>query len=258
MKKNLAIALAFAGALLATPNVNAEIFARPEFNSGKTIWIVRAGVNFNSSVGEWKEETKEGWEDAYKIPLKDSGFPSSTSFDVSIAFNKSIKHSPVYWGMELGVSTRGYKTKAEWQSGSISSWGDYIGRRIKEEQTLTAYNVLLTPIMFGYKYNLLQNVTIDAHLGGFVSYDFAGKLKTYNYDYQISANKPRVKENTTKTNIGDLNKYSRFDAGLNLGIGVWYGHFNIDFTWQRGFINMYDIDLSNQSQALKLRVGYAF
>ncbi len=259
MKKKLAVALAFAGTLLMTPNADAEIFSRPEFNSGKTIWIVRAGVSFNSVVGDWKDDTKENWEDAYSIPLTDSGFPSSIGFDVSVAFNKAIKQSPIYWGMEFGISTRGYKANAEWFRGQVSShFGDYIGHRIRQEQTLTAYDVQLTPIMVGYKYNLLSNITIDAHLGGFVSCDFAGKLKNYDYDYQISSNKPRVKESTSKVDLGDLDGYSRLDAGLNLGIGVWYGHFNIDLTWQRGFLNMYDIDSSNQSQSLKLRVGYAF
>lgn len=252
------MAFAFVGTLFGSLSANAQIFTRPEFNSGKTIWIARAGVNFNSTVGEWKNETKDNWENSHKIPLTDYSFPSNTSFDVSLAFNKSIKHSPIYWGMELGVSTRGYKTKVEWETGFVSSFGDYLGHTIREEQTLTAYNVQLTPIMFGYKYNVIQNITIDAHLGGFVSYDFTGELKTYKYDFQTSAGKDRVKENTETADIGDLEKYSRFDAGLNLGIGVWYGHFNIDFIWQRGFVNMFDIDFSNQSQSLKLRVGYAF
>lgn len=238
---------------------NAEVLERPDFNGGKTVWIVRAGVNFNSAVGDWKNDMKDAWENSHSIPLVDNGFPSNTSFDVSAAFNKSFKNIPMYWGMELGISTRGYGTKAEWYKGTVSShFGDFIGHRIKQEETLTAYNVNFTPIMVGYKYNLLSAMTLDVHLGGFVSYDFAGEYEVYNYDYQISSNKPRVQESTNKVDIGDLDKYSCFDAGINLGIGFWYGHFNIDFTWQRGFVNMYDVDSSYNSQSLKLRLGYAF
>lgn len=258
MKKLLLMALAITGTVFMIPSATAQIFERPDFNSGKTIWIVRAGANFNSSVGKWKDDAKENWENYSKLPLVKGDFPSNTSFDVSVAFNKSIKKSPIYWGMELGVSTRGYKANAEWKTGNVSSWGDYIGHIIKEEETLTAYNVDLTPVMFGYKYNLLSNMTIDAHLGGFVSFGFAGSRKLYNYDWQTSSGKDREKENTTKVDLGDLDGYRRVDAGLNLGVGFWYGHFNIDFTWQRGFINMYDIDTSIKSQSLKLRVGYAF
>lgn len=237
---------------------NAVVFERPNF-SEKTVWIIRAGANFNSATGDWKDMVKEGWKDSHKIDQKDGSFPSNTSFDVSVAFNKSINKHPLYWGMELGLSTRGYKTTAEWESGHTSStWGDYIGHRIKQDQSLTAYLVNFTPIMFGYKYDLLSNMTLDAHIGGFVSYDFAGNLKDYNYDWQTSSGKDRVKESTTKTKLGDLSEYRRLDAGLNVGIGFWYGHFNLDFSWQKGFINMFNMDASIKTQSLKLRLGYAF
>lgn len=94
--------------------------------------------------------------------------------------------------------------------------------------------------------------------GGFVSVDFAGQQKVETYDRQVSSGQVREKENSDKTDIGDLDEYRRFDAGINLGVGFWYGHFNIDFTWQRGFVNMFDMDPSMQTQSLKLRLGYAF
>lgn len=239
-------------------DVNAQVFNRPDFETN-TVWIVRAGVGFNKCVGDWKDQVKEGWESAHRIDQQKGDFPSNASFDVSVAFNKSIKQLPIYWGMEMGISSRGYKTDAEWYSGHVSStWGDFIGHRIKETESLTAYNVYLTPIMFGYKYNLLSNITLDAHIGGFVSYDFTGKRKLYIYDWSTSSGRDKVTEKESSTNINDLKSYRNFDAGLNLGLGFWYGHFNIDFSYQRGFIDMFDASYSMQAQSLKLRLGYAF
>ncbi len=241
-------------------NTDAQVFERPDFKGDKMTWIVRAGANFNSATGDWKDKMLSDWKDSHNIDFKDGTFPSNTSFDVSIAFNKSIKQLPsLYWGMEMGVSTRGYKANAEWESGHISStWGDYIGHRIEESQTLMAYNAYFTPVMFGYKYELLSNMTLDAHIGAFASYDFAGNSKRDTYDWQTSSGKDRVKESSSKTSLEDLKDYSRFDAGMNIGIGVWFGHFNLDFSWQRGFVNMFDSDYSIKSQSLKLRLGYAF
>lgn len=247
-----------ANVTVCSMSANAGVLDRPDFNSGKTCWIVRAGAGFNSASGDWKGSMQKSWENSHKIDMTKSSFPSPTGFDVSIAFNKSIKQMPVYWGMELGIANRGYKAEAEWHSGKFSSFGDYIGHHIKQNQSLTAYDIYLTPIMFGYKYELLSNMTIDAHLGGFASVDFAGELKNYEYDWQTSSGHDREKESTHKTNISDISSYRRFDAGLNIGVGFWYGHFNIDFTWQRGFVNVFDFDATMHSQSLKLRLGYAF
>lgn len=112
--------------------------------------------------------------------------------------------------------------------------------------------------MIGYKYEFLDRMALDVHAGGFVSYDFAGEMKIYNYDWQTSGGKDRIKENTNTVDLGDLDDYSRLDAGINIGIGYWYGHFNIDFSWQRGFINMFDVENTIKSQSLKLRLGYSF
>lgn len=101
-------------------------------------------------------------------------------------------------------------------------------------------------------------MAVDVHLSGFASFDFAGQQKIYSYDYQLSANTPRVKESTTDIKLSGMNNYRRYDAGLNIGVGYWFGHFNIDFSWQRGFINMFDANDTYNSQAIKLKLGYAF
>lgn len=259
MKKIFGILVAVAGLCSFNGNAQSKVLELPDFNSGKTVWIVRVGVDFNSATGDWKDMQRDAWEKSHKIDLIKSDFPGSTGFDVTVGFNKSFGAMPLYWGMDLGIATRGYKSAAEWYSGKVSStFGDYIGHRIKEDVSLTAYNVNFTPFKLGYKYTFLKRMAVDVHLGGFVSFDFAGTYKIDNYDWQTSSGQPRTKEESTSVSIGDLDKYRRFDAGLNLGIGYWYGHFNIDLTWQKGFINMYDMDNSMKSQALKLSIGYAF
>lgn len=45
---------------------------------------------------------------------------------------------------------------------------------------------------------------------------------------------------STETKIKDYDNMKRYDAGINLGIGYWFGKFNIDFTWQRGFIAIFE------------------
>lgn len=247
-------------ALFSQPvHARPEVLELPDFNSGKAVWIVKLGPSFNSAVGDWKEKTKENWEETYKNLNLDSSFPSSIGYDVEIEFNKSFGHKPVYWGMGLGLATRGFKANAEWSKTTVSStFGDVISHVVKQNNTLTAYNVYVEPIIIGYKYTFLRNMAIDAHLGGFASFDFAGNNKVYNYDFQLSSGVGREKENTTSISLSDLNKYSRLDAGFNLGIGVWYGHINLDFEWQRGFINMFDSSSNYYAQAFKLRLGYAF
>jgi hypothetical protein len=49
--------------------------------------------------------------------------------------------------------------------------------------------------------------------------------------------------------------YKRFDVGLNVGVGVWYDRFNLDLTYQTGFI---EVVPGVKSHAVLLRLGVAF
>lgn len=260
MKKLFLIATLLITIISFDSSAESNIFELPDFNSGKTVWMVKAGVSFNSAAGDWKDNTKDAWENTYtKLPL-DASFPSQTGFDVSVSFNRSFSHRPLYWGMELGIGTRGYKANANWSKTTVSSgWGDVISHTVKQNITFSTYNIGYHPFIIGYKYQFLKNMAIDAHASAFVSFDIAGQQKIYNYDYQLSSNVPREKESTNKIKLSDMDGYHRFDAGLNIGIGYWFGHFNIDFSWQRGFINMVDSDdITYNAQSFKLKLGYAF
>lgn len=58
-------------------------------------------------------------------------------------------------------------------------------------------------------------------------------------------------------------KLPNFNSGkavwfVRAGAGVWIGHFNLDFTWQRGFVSIYKGDSEFFNNSFLLRIGYAF
>ena len=62
----------------------------------------------------------------------------------------------------------------------------------------------------------------------------------------------KTEETTVK--IGDWDDWKRFDAGMNIGVGIWYDRFNFDITYQRGFIKTWESNTSN----VLIRLGVAF
>lgn len=159
---------------------------------------------------------------------KDNGYSlgSKAGFEVDFGFNKAIGRSGAYWGMELGIGQRGGKVK-------------YYNRYDDEEyeSSISSWAVKYTPINFGYKYSFTDKIKADIHLGGFVSYDFSQKAKDEDGDEYDPFN-------------------NNLDAGIICGLGVWYSKFNLDFSYQRGFIEYLNSDIN--SSAFIIRVGYAF
>ena len=134
-----------------------------------------------------------------------------------------------YWGMEFGLGSRGWGYSED----------DY-------EISQIAHNVQISPFTFGYKYNITNNIALDAHLGAYVSCDYLGKI-TEKEDYN-----GKTEETTVK--IGDWDDWKRFDAGMNIGVGIWYDRFNFDITYQHGFIKTWESNTSN----VLIRLGVAF
>lgn len=98
-----------------------------------TTWFVRAGMALNGATN-----------------VEKSGM--AVGYDLEIGFNKPISSSSVYWGMDLGVGTRGFSAN---------------------DESALAHAVSFTPFTFGYKYSLTEELKLDGHFGGFASYDFA-------------------------------------------------------------------------------------
>ncbi len=238
----------------------AQVLQLPEkFSSEGTVWIVRAGVSLSGVSGKGADAVKDGWS-----KNKWSGdFKRSLGGNVSIGFNKAFGKGPLYWGMELGVAMRGYKTEANWsRTASSKVSGGYDSHTKSEELTLNTFNAQLSPINIGYKYIINNKMAVDVHVGGFASYDFAGNLKSETYDHvYVTGNygtNDKTTEGSTSTSLGDLNGYRRYDFGVIVGIGFWYGCFNIDLDYQRGFVSLFEGDNKLMCNKLQVRLGYAF
>ena len=52
--------------------------------------------------------------------------------------------------------------------------------------------------------------------------------------------------------------YNHFDAGMNIGVGVWYDRFNLDLTYQRGFIDAFSDTDGFKTSNFMIRLGIAF
>ena len=52
--------------------------------------------------------------------------------------------------------------------------------------------------------------------------------------------------------------YNHYDVGMNIGVGVWYSRFNLDLTYQRGFIDTFSDLGSNKTSNFMIRLGVAF
>lgn len=147
------------------------------------------------------------------------------AYSVAIGFQKPITDIGAYWGMDFGLGSRGWK---------------------EDELSMLNHNIQVSPFTFGWKYNVTDKLAIDGHIGAFLSFDYTGKLKWD--DESIS--------------MGDWEdelgwEWNRFDAGMNIGFGVWYDRFNLDFTFQRGFVEgLKDGEIYTSN--IQLRLGIAF
>lgn len=223
---------------------SAQVLTSRSYNKEKkaTTWFVRVGPSFNNIAGANGLKFDN---DYSKCTL---GTNTGAAFD--LGFNKPIGGAGLYWGMELGVGSRGFSI----------SYTDYVDEESTKSK-ITTWNVKYSPFIFGYKYSLTDDLKLDAHLGIFASYDFTHKFST------VESNGDKFTEEWYE--YTDDFGYDDLDAGLGLGIGVWYKRFNIDLTWQRGFTNLgsgdyYDYktnehkDFTGSSSNLILRVGVAF
>lgn len=161
------------------------------------------------------------------------GVDKKMGYSLMYGFQKPVGSIGTYWGMEFGLGSRGFKAEED-----------------RAEMNLMAHNIQLSPFTFGWKYGITQAVKVDVHLGAFASVDYMGKAKV------------AYKGNEKKVSMGDweddLNmEWNRFDAGLNVGFGVWYDRFNLDFTYQRGFIEAVK-EGENYTNNIMIRLGVAF
>lgn len=216
--------LSLAAALLLCVSLQAQIVSSRSVSikptqkqASETQWFLRGGLNVMKMTGD-SDEGETG---------------SKLGYNFIYGFQKSLGNVGTYWGMEFGLGSRGWKEEYEdsYEESSLSQ---------------IAHNIQVSPFTFGYKYNITDDIAIDAHLGAYVSFDYLGKIK---YEYSYNGNSEETSES-----IGDWEDWKRFDAGMNIGVGLWYDRFNLDFTYQRGFIKTWEANTSN----VLIRLGVAF
>lgn len=209
-------------ALLLCAGTQAQIVSsrsaivKTEKQPSNTQWYLRGGLNMMKMAGDDNE-----------------GMKSKLGYNFMYGFQKTVGTIGTYWGMEFGLGSRGWKVD-ESESG------------YNYKLSQMAHNIQVSPFTFGYKYNITDAVALDAHLGAYVSCDYVGKI-TEEESYEGDSEKSEVK-------IGDWEDWKRFDAGMNIGVGIWYDRFNLDFTYQRGFIKTWELNTSN----ILIRLGVAF
>lgn len=223
MKKLLSIAviaLMGAGAAMAQSTIvsSRSVSITREKAPSNTTWIVRAGVNVMGVAGEGAD-----------------GLNSKAGYDFAVSFEKPISDFGFNWGMELGLTSRGFGVDTGDSDASASLMG---------------HGIRFSPITFGYAYNITDDVKIAAHFGGYVSVDYTASFKA---SYQGESE---------SVGIGDMEdmlgwEYNRFDGGIALGGGFWYKRVNLDVTWQRGF-NAIVKDSKCYTSNVMIRLGYAF
>lgn len=244
--------------IVASISANAQIVTSRTMKKSKgqsATWVIRAGLSLNNPAGG-NGFLEPDYEDSdYK---ESSSLGPRAGMDLSIGFQKPIKTSGLYWGMELGIGTRGAAMK--WSDKELNYYGDI---HIDEEKSsFLSWNVKYSPFQLGYKYSLNENIKIDGHFGIYASYDFAGKGVSKWY----CSDRGKSEESSDLSEIRDDYDFNCFDAGLQLGIGLWWKNLNFDITWQRGFVTAVTLDdamddykdVNVCSSNLMLRLGIAF
>lgn len=218
MKKYLIMALMAVTAIGAAAQVRtSRTFTRQKSN---TVWYVRAGVNVGLPSISGEDNTED----------ENTSFSGKAGFDVDFGFQKPFGSSNAYWGMELGIGSRG-------ANGTYKTFDDWSDEWDEEKSGLSRYNVVFSPITIGYKFPLTDDLKLDGHVGAFASYDFSSS-----YD-----------------NMDDDDNGTSFDAGMQIGVGAWYKRFNFDITYQLGLVNCYEEgDFTMKLSKLMFRVGFAF
>lgn len=228
-------------------------------SKSQTTWYGRIGLSIDNLTGGdaiFNEEEYQEGGDGEK-----NSIGSKVGMDLNFGFMKNIGKSGLYWGMELGIGTRGATLKQEGYYSDYDyvdgQWEEYTEKYTSKGSVMT-WNIKYTPFMLGYKYSLTNDLKLDGHLGIYASYDFAGGTK-YTWGDGDS-------EKLSFSELKDLGcDYLPIDMGMQIGVGAWWKKFNFDITYQRGFVPAAKIENYYHgsshliySSNLMLRVGYAF
>lgn len=219
MKKFLLLLITF---IAITSISNAQIVKqnsvkinKQEKEPSESMWYARFGLNFMSAGGDDVDELK-----------------SNLGYQLVWGFEKPI--GPLFWGMEFGLGSRGYKAK-------------------EGDMKLTAHNGVFSPFNLGYKHELSSDLALEAHIGVYVAGDYYGKAK----DVVTGYNYKKGYENGD-CSIYDLDGYVFPDAGMQFGFGLWYNVIGVDILVQKGFVNWNKDADSFHTSNFMIRLGLKF
>lgn len=190
--------------------MNAQLVTSTSFKKGKTAttWYIKAGATLaNMNDGEESADALFG-------------------YNVGIAFDRPIGSGGMFWGSGLQLATKGFKL------------GD------DEYEVKLNLHKLELPLNLGYKFEVADDLAIDARVGGFVNFDLFGKETYEDKEY----------DEKESVNLSDFQNWDRLSAGLQFGVGVWYQKLNFNITYQAGLLKANDLKEKNWM----FSVGYAF
>lgn len=260
MKKVLLVALVAAAGMSASAQMM-DSFSYTKTKS-KTMWYARVGVSVdNITLGDYGKDNSASESGEYWSWEESMTGCKRAGLTVDFGFQKPISNFGLYWGMELGIGTRGGGFKEAYEESENYPGEDPEFESGWDKSYGTTWAVKYSPITLGYKYAITDQIKLDAHIGAYLSYDFAGKKMKF------SDSEGNAFDDVDFDDLPNLD-YKPADVGMTLGLGVWFNRFNLDFSWQRGFVPMfetYGYDLNGNdteykfySSNFQIRLGVAF
>ena len=151
-------------------------------------------------------------------------------------------------GFNLGVGMDyGFSENWSLQSGLMISSKGYKIKDYSKDRPI----YLDIPILAAYKFNISDNTKFVINAGPYLAFGLGGKCKfDEGGDYKLF-----------KGEDGADAEYSRFDLGLQYGIGLEIGeHYLVNLSGQNGFICPFDIEEGDKpkNMTFSIGVGYRF
>jgi hypothetical protein len=221
----------------------AQISSLPKgFSSGELVWYARTGLSLNGITGPGVDDEKTNWaaEKCY------GEFKNILGGSLTVGADMPIGNSPFYIGISISGSMRGYEKSMRWKEGT--------SLLRSQTERLTAFNAQISPMNIGYIAKLSKNTALDFHVGCFFSYDMAATLSSETVFNDDSMDKDSYDISYLK----DHGNYTIYDIGFNGGAGLWFNHWIIDFSYQRGIASMFNNGNDFYSKKVQLSLGYAF
>lgn len=183
-----------------------------------------------------------------------AGF-SQVKWDAKVGMNFSnmtkFDDTKALPGFNLGVGMDyGFSENWSLQSGLMISSKGY---KVKDYAKVRPI-YLDIPILAAYKFNISDNTKFVINAGPYLAFGLGGKCKfDEGGDYKLF-----------KGEDGEDAEYSRFDLGIQYGIGLEIGdHYLVNLTGQNGFISQFDYPDGYdgdkpKNMTFSIGVGYRF